>query len=230
MRSTGVARGAFSIIELVVVIGLVMVLLGVFLPVLGAAKSSAKQVRLASQIRQTATMVSAYCDEYDGVYPIADDRFWFHQYRDSNGRTPYEQGRHWAHALIDSGFFTEEEMLDPDVMNIGSMSLSMAMSFDPKYMAPDSLIPYKDRFTSPIRQGSVLYPSGKGMVKPIWVGDDFNTTWCCTQLSPPGPVAFADTSIFTVAWHELPQPEFAPILGIGYPVSTTWHGVLGRDR
>ncbi|MFI4873679.1 MAG: type II secretion system protein, partial [Phycisphaerales bacterium JB061] len=108
MRSTGVARGAFSIIELVVVIGLVMVLLGVFLPVLGAAKSSAKQVRLASQIRQTATMVSAYCDEYDGVYPIADDRFWFWQNYNGNGPRPYETGRNWAYALVDAGFFTEE--------------------------------------------------------------------------------------------------------------------------
>ena len=54
--------------------------------------------------------------------------------------------------------------------------------------------------------------------------------WCCTQIDPPGPVAFADGSVETVAWHELPSPDLAPILGIGKVVNSTWNGIYGKDR
>jgi hypothetical protein len=43
-------------------------------------------------------------------------------------------------------------------------------------------------------------------------------------------VAFADSSVETVAWHKLPTPKSAPILGIGQVVHSTWNGINGKDR
>jgi len=224
-------RRGFSIIELIVVIGLVMVLMGIFLPTLYKTRQSAEKTRLASQVRQMAIMVSAYCDEYDGVYPIADDRFWFRPALGPGEDPPYEYGRWWGHALIDAGYFSFDESLDRDFLDASNQILSVAMCYDPDKMTPTTIEPYEDRFTAPIRQHQARYPSGKGMLWPRIVSYTPEARyWCCTQIDPPGPVAFADTSIETIAWHEFPSPDTAPVLGIGWVVQSTWNGIYGRDR
>lgn len=231
MRLRTVCKPGFSIIELVVVIGVVMVLVGIFLPTLSATRQSAQKTQLASQVRQMAIMVSAYCDEFDGVYPLADDRFWFWDGYSGVGDPPYEAGRWWGYPLIDAGFMTPEKAKDPDFLDASNQELSIAMCYDPAKMRPDSIEPYEDRFTSPIRQYQAKYPSGKGMLwTPIVSYTPDPQYWCCTQIDPPGPVAFADASVEMIAWHELQSPDPTPILGIGLVVSSTWKGIRGNDR
>lgn len=224
-------RRGFSIIELIVVIGVVMVLMGILLPVLSGTKQTAQKTKLASQVRQMATMIAMYCDSQDDIYPVADDRFWFWNEYDVFGPPPYEAGRWWGFPLIDLGFFSNEEAQDSDFLDATNQELSIAMCYDPAKMRPDSIEPYEDRFTSAIRQSSVRYPSGKGMLwTPIVSHTPEPRYWCCTRIDPPGPVAFADISVDMIAWHAFSDPDPDPILGIGQIVVSTWHGINGKDR
>ena len=66
-------RRAFSFVELLVVIGICMILLGLLFPVLASAKRSAKASVCAGRLAQCFHGISLYATDADGVYPAAKD-------------------------------------------------------------------------------------------------------------------------------------------------------------
>jgi prepilin-type processing-associated H-X9-DG protein/prepilin-type N-terminal cleavage/methylation domain-containing protein len=62
---------AFTLVELLVVIGIIAVLIALLLPTLSAARESAKTVQCLSNLRQLTTAAHTYAIEYHGFYPIA---------------------------------------------------------------------------------------------------------------------------------------------------------------
>jgi len=68
-----VPAGAFSLLELLVVIAVISLLLSVMLPSLGRAKHLAKQAVCASNLRQIAFSMEYYLDANDRTYPCAED-------------------------------------------------------------------------------------------------------------------------------------------------------------
>ncbi|HLL90767.1 MAG TPA: DUF1559 domain-containing protein [Tepidisphaeraceae bacterium] len=64
-------RGAFTLVELLVVLGLIAVLIGLLMPALTAAREAAKSVQCLSNLRQMALQVHSYAVTYNGSYPIA---------------------------------------------------------------------------------------------------------------------------------------------------------------
>jgi prepilin-type N-terminal cleavage/methylation domain-containing protein len=60
----------FSLVELLVVIGVVAVLLGFLMPALGRARSQARIVHCMSNLRQVGVAMDAYVVANDGVYPL----------------------------------------------------------------------------------------------------------------------------------------------------------------
>ena len=64
-------RRAFTLVELLIVIGIIAVLIGMLLPALSVARESAKSVACLSNLRQLATASQIYCDRYKGSYPTA---------------------------------------------------------------------------------------------------------------------------------------------------------------
>jgi prepilin-type N-terminal cleavage/methylation domain-containing protein len=67
-------RFAFSLIELLVVISILALLTGLILPVLGRARSIAKQTACQSRLRQWGLAFETYASENDGYYPHIDGR------------------------------------------------------------------------------------------------------------------------------------------------------------
>ena len=61
-------RRAFSLIELFVVIGIIMVLIGFVAPLLGKARFQAKGIKWAQQIHSNSTLVTIHQKD---VFPIA---------------------------------------------------------------------------------------------------------------------------------------------------------------
>jgi prepilin-type processing-associated H-X9-DG protein/prepilin-type N-terminal cleavage/methylation domain-containing protein len=64
-------RGAFTLVELLVVIGVIALLIAILLPALSSARESAKAVSCLSNLRQLATAAHAYAVEHQGSFPIA---------------------------------------------------------------------------------------------------------------------------------------------------------------
>jgi prepilin-type N-terminal cleavage/methylation domain-containing protein/prepilin-type processing-associated H-X9-DG protein len=64
------ARGGFTLVELLVVIGIIAVLIGILLPALGAARKGGQQTRSLSNIRQLATGFTMYHIDNRGALPF----------------------------------------------------------------------------------------------------------------------------------------------------------------
>ncbi|HEX8911631.1 MAG TPA: type II secretion system protein [Humisphaera sp.] len=62
-------RGAFTLVELLVVIGIVALLMSLLLPTLGRAKEQANRMKCASNLRQIATGALIYANEHGGKFP-----------------------------------------------------------------------------------------------------------------------------------------------------------------
>jgi type II secretory pathway pseudopilin PulG len=68
-RKHVVTRFAFSLTELVVVLGLLAVLLAILVPVLSRARGSGQSVQCASNLRQIGISFVSYAGDYDGYVP-----------------------------------------------------------------------------------------------------------------------------------------------------------------
>src|SRR5438445_10411703 len=66
-----VRRAAFTLVELLVVIGIIAILMALLLPALSAARQQAQTVACLSNLRQLATAAHAYCDRENGSFPRA---------------------------------------------------------------------------------------------------------------------------------------------------------------
>jgi prepilin-type processing-associated H-X9-DG protein/prepilin-type N-terminal cleavage/methylation domain-containing protein len=84
MRSSlGSNRRAFTLVELLVVIGIIAVLIGVLLPALSKARGRAQTIACAANLRSINQAVVQYTVEYKGSYPYG---FIFNRQNPTNGR------------------------------------------------------------------------------------------------------------------------------------------------
>ncbi|MEM8872826.1 MAG: prepilin-type N-terminal cleavage/methylation domain-containing protein [Planctomycetota bacterium] len=65
------SRTAFTLVELLVVIGIIALLLALLLPSLGSARASAKSVNCLSNLKQMAGASLMYANDNGGLLPIA---------------------------------------------------------------------------------------------------------------------------------------------------------------
>ena len=78
---------AFSLVELLVVLGILALFTGIVLPAVGTAREAAKRAQCLANLRQLAAAAHGYAADHDGAYPSG----YF-----SAGRTAY----HWDFTLV----------------------------------------------------------------------------------------------------------------------------------
>jgi prepilin-type N-terminal cleavage/methylation domain-containing protein len=64
------SRGAFTLVELLVVIGIIAILIGVLLPVLSGVAARGRDLQCQSNIRQCVQLILAYASENKGQLPF----------------------------------------------------------------------------------------------------------------------------------------------------------------
>ena len=66
---TKYSRRAFTLVELLVVIGIIAILIAILLPTLNKARQAAAETKCISNIRQICLGFTMYCDANDGFLP-----------------------------------------------------------------------------------------------------------------------------------------------------------------
>ncbi len=88
-------RHAFTLIELLVVISIIALLIGILLPALGAARSTARQAACLSNLRQINIGLAAYATDFQGYLPPLE-------YFSPNGQ--WQQYSKWQGFLAEYGY------------------------------------------------------------------------------------------------------------------------------
>lgn len=229
--STGAPRrvrfwqAGFTLVELLVVIGVLLLLLGLILPAVGGAVASARLTRSANDIRQCGQLTSLYTAQFKSTYPFTPS-------------DPFNASMNWSSPAAKAGLLASADAIDPiGVRKTGRVRywMSVAMVYRPDRMHPGRTVPPEQAVAVPVREHQVTYPSDKGLFVQAFdaTGPSVKsiTWWFCCGRPQSAPVGMADGAV-TIGTY-LDFSRFRPVVvenNIGMPILSTWGGYLARDR
>lgn len=217
-ETTRQAFGGFSLIELIVVIGAIMVVLGLLLPSLGKSRKTAENVVALAGIRSNATLIHAYAAENSGIFPIASN-------------SPWACAEFWMLPVLQGGFVgsVQDTYIGPSSTRT-PCTMTAAATMNPAQMVRGRTLPINEVKSVPLTLARVAFPADKGLLHANTASDAPTQPWCCGVLVA-APVAFFDGSASEYAWGELLSDGLLQVQdNVGFPVLSTWGGLESRDR
>jgi type II secretory pathway pseudopilin PulG len=203
-----------------VVLGVLLILAALLLPALRKSKTTATETAALTKMRDHAQLIYAYAGQYDGYSPIYM-------------KNPWANAQFWDGALRQAGMIksnedTRVQWFENDAPLLVQMTAVLSMS--PTTMREGSTLPVNEQIFVPMRLSDIASPSGKGLLYVFGGSRNMGNSWCCSTPYP-GPVAFSDASVGKYTWADLTPGGVLRVQdNVGYPVHSTWNGVLGRDR
>ena len=224
-------RFGFSLMELLVVIAIIALLLSIFTPSLVRARSAARRLVCAHNLKQIDLAMSLYLNANDNAYPCAQDPlpggYWLWM------------GRGWRSIIepylgdnIDANnpsvLFCPQDRIARDKYESTSYAYSMAFYHSADQI--DAMSDKSDTYTNPQpsipqRGFAVAHPSGKILIGE-WLSNhypvDDDKGWWCWQgsrnfLFADGQVSFLNAADIRSARDGLPDANL------------TIHGIKGSD-
>ena len=253
-------RSAFSLPELLIVIGIIGVLIAMSFPVLGKTKQSAWEVVSLSNIRQIGMALQQYASSNKESVPVL--------YRPELGfddeDPPFMYETQWGNVpgwwFLQTGLYqlALDEPLPAEIVFApahAEPATEWEHLFQPSYFISESFYAdraYWNRFTQEgpsqwagQRFDLVAFPSAKGLMVQTSRPDLQTQTGgpsiaCCSDDLPPTAVLWSDLSAQTLVVGSLIPGEpnfyhhggsgFGSYLNDGSPIMNTKDGIFGRDR
>lgn len=224
-KPTRCSAEGFSLIELLVSMGIILMLLGLFLPSLANARKSGRSIQAVAVFASNRRIVATYQTDFAEYFPLS-----------KQGDGVASKTINYYGPLLFKGYIKRIEDIDPWFTERGFTSTQMTyaafMDFSlmvPGATRPMSLVPVVAQ-----NAAKIVNPSGKGLLLMSPVIADKNGgsgSWCCYPGAPKSPIAFDDGSAGEFYWAELlPDGKLYVENEIGTPVSKTWFGLRGSDR
>lgn len=152
---------AFTLVELLVVIGIIALLIAMIMPALAVARDSAKRVQCLSNLRQMVIAANAYAVTYRGSYPIA-------YYTASEGTTIYNYS--WDMTIISSP--AQPTQIVPGILwqGRGTLQIQQCPAYEKRTTSVDPYTGYNyntsyighgqfERIVAPTKMSAVRKPS-----------------------------------------------------------------------
>ena len=229
----GNARPGFSMIELMVVIGVILVLIGLIVPVVGRSIEQARNTADMATLRSNMALVMQYASQDQGHYPLATP-------------TRCSADTKWFLPLIENGLLNSAAQADPRSYHhyqTVSFAFSQSLVADPVEFTWGSTRPCRESPTSPVTDADVSFPSSKGMmyryidperIPPylLKVQNGHGGTFCCADLWTT-PVGFCDGSAQLGTFMDFAPPGGVALAHghqVGVPIGSPWGGFHARER
>jgi prepilin-type N-terminal cleavage/methylation domain-containing protein/prepilin-type processing-associated H-X9-DG protein len=152
MRQQGTKRcNAFTLVELLVVIGIIAVLVGLLLPALNRARRQANQVQCSSNMRQIVMAVLQYT--YDNKGRFIPDQM-------TSSEPGYPNGWFWSNELVELGYIQS-----PNVYSPGTTTQDLSRVGSSVFRCPET--------ASQTNSGSTTPPSGNLYPTNVYCNDGY---------------------------------------------------------